>query len=506
MANSSSSSPNADAFENELPSIDEVSIRERRLSKEATHRQSEPYVSGASPFPNQANGQSGGQSFEPSQQGQSSDRRANLSRYKDTFSVDYNPDPDYPAASDDSDLTLVQLANSQPVPPPSESTESNLQERYKKQPAIDPIKVAQAPISVIAIAGSIVVLVGFTLGSLWLTLAGSIVTFVVSLRLLSPTIEEAIGDLSQQQKALFVAIPGLLLGIVGLVYTSGISRPIARWGSGLRWDIISALGDFLGAIGQIFIAVLAVYVAWRQYIISRDLTVQQNLITQQQTIDSYFQGISELVLDDEGLLEDWPQERVIAEARTAAILSSVDESGKAKVLRFLSRSKLLTPLARDQRLGRPILDGLGGYAEDRLGGTRVIDLGVMLAASNLIGTDLRWLDLSDANLIRANLTDCDLVRTNLARAILCDANLTNADVMGARFFYGNLETASPRTRQDRPDFNTGEFTGAVIEGADLSNVQRLSETQRRYCCEWGGSKTRNTIPGGCEGIPNRLGR
>lgn len=379
-------------------------------------------------------------------------------------------------------------------------------ERYKRQPAIDPIKVVQAPVSVVAIAGSIVIIVGLTLGSLWLTLTGSIVTFIVSLRLITPTLQEALSDLSQQQRALFIAIPGLFLGIIGLVYTSGISRPIARWGSGLRWDIISALGDFLGALGQIFIAVLAVYVAWRQYIISRDLTVQQNLITQQQTIDAFFQGISELVLDDEGLLEDWPQERVIAEARTAAILSSVDADGKAKVLRFLSRSKLLTPLARDQRLGRPILDGLGGYAEDRLNGTRVIDIGVMLAASSLANTDLRWLDLSDTNLIRANLTNCDLVRTNFARSILCDATLLDTDIMGVRFFYGELETATPRTRQDTPNYTTGEFTGAVVEGADFTNVQRMSEVQRCYCCAWGGSKTRSTIPGGCEGIPNRLGR
>ena len=499
--NPSANTENTDAFENELPSD--------RLSEEAAqNRNPSRSVRPYRPNGNRPSAQRSGQNFEPYQNGQNPNKRAEAPRYNDSFTVDYNPDPDYPGANDDSDRAPNnQLTNGQPSQlTPLEESENGLQERYKRQPAINPIKVAKAPVSVIAIAGSIVVIVGFTLGSLWLTLAGSIVTFIVSLRLIAPTIEEAIGDLSQQQKALFVAIPGLLLGIVGLIYTSGIARPIARWGSGLRWDIISALGDFLGAIGQIFIAVLAVYVAWRQYIISRDLTVQQNLITQQQTIDSYFQGISELVLDDEGLLEDWPQERVIAEARTAAILSSVDESGKAKVLRFLSRSKLLTPLARDQRLGRPILDGLGGYAEDRLSGTRVIDLGVMLAASNLINTDLRWLDLSDANLIRANLTDCDLVRTNLARAILCDANLTNADIMGAQLFYGNLDTASPRTRKDQPNFNTGEFTGAVIEGADLSNVQRLSEEQRRYCCEWGGSKTRGTIPSGCEDIPNRLGR
>ena len=441
--------------------------------------------------------------------------------HNESFSVDYNPDPDLQADNAEVEthpLSRSQLSSTQPNGAlngtkgtaingnSSSNNKGVVQERYQRQPAINPIQVAKAPISVVAIAGVIVVVVGFTLGSFWLTLAGSLVALIVSLRLMAPTLQEALGDLSQQQRALFVAIPGLLFGLIGLIYTSGISRPIARWGSGLRWDIISALGDFLGAIGQIFIAVLAVYVAWRQYIISRDLTVQQNLITQQQTIDSYFQGISELVLDDEGLLEDWPQERVIAEARTAAILSSVDAGGKAKVLRFLSRSKLLTPLARDQRLGRPILDGLGGYAEDRLGGTRVIDLGVMLAASQLAGTDLRWLDLSEANLIRADLTDCDLVRTNFARAILCDANLTNTDIMGIRLFYGELESATPRTRQDAPDYTTGEFTGAVIEGADLTNVQRLSELQRCYCCAWGGSKTRTTIPGGCEGIPNRLGR
>jgi len=437
------------------------------------------------------------------------------SRYNRTFTADYNPDPDLQA--DNADIETHPLNRAQ-----LNGTSSGMlsmvkkndgsgavngsPERYRRQPAINPIKVAQAPVSVVAIASVIVVVIGFTLSSFWLTLAGSLVAFIVSLRLLAPTLQEALSDLSQQQKALFIAVPGLLIGIVGLFSTSGIARPVARWGSGLRWDIISALGDFLGAIGQIFIAILAVYVAWRQYIISRDLTVQQNLITQQQTIDSYFQGISELVLDDEGLLEDWPQERVIAEARTAAILSSVDADGKAKVLRFLSRSKLLTPLARDQRLGRPILDGFGGYAEDRASGTRVIDLGVMLAAANIMGTDLRWLDLSESNLIRANLADCDLVRTNFARAILCDANFTNTDIMGVRLFYGELETATPRTRQDVPNYTTGEFTGAVVEGADLTNAQRLSEVQRCYCCAWGGSKTRGTIPGGCDGIPNRLGR
>ena len=254
------------------------------------------------------------------------------------------------------------------------------------------------------------------------------------------------------------------------------------------------------------IAILAVYVAWSQYVISKDLTIQQNRITQQQTIDAYFQGISDLALDEEGLLEDWPQERAIAEGRTAAILSSVDGAGKAKILRFLSQSRLLTPIMRDRFLGRPILDGAGGYAEDRVAGVRVVNLGVMLAGADLSGQDLRWTDLSDANLVRANLSHCDLVKANLSRTILYEANLQGTDWKGTRLFYGSVETASPRSRTTPPDYATGARTGAVIENANLTGVQNLSPEQRHYCCAWGGERTRATIPGGCEGIPNQLGR
>jgi uncharacterized protein YjbI with pentapeptide repeats len=382
------------------------------------------------------------------------------------------------------DLDPSDPANTNPLPP-------------------DPAMASASAITVVAVA---VIGLGLATGSFWLTLAGSLVATVVSIRLMWPLVEELLGELSPRQQSLLIAIPGVLVGLVGLLKITGINRAILAWALTLRWDILGALGDFMGAIGQIFIAFLALFVAWRQYVISRDLTQQQNLITQQQTIDAFFQGISELVLDDEGLLEDWPQERIIAEARTAAILSSVDPGGKAKVIRFLSRSKLLTPLRRDNRLGRPILDGRGGYEEDLAQGTRVIDLGAMLAASNLAGTDLRWADLSETNLIRADLRRADLVRTNFARAILYQANLAGADLMEARLFYGDSATATPRTRSGTPDYTTGAHTGAVVEGANFSGVYRLSEEQRHYVCAWGGEGTRATVPGGCGDIPNLLGR
>ncbi|MDZ7955059.1 pentapeptide repeat-containing protein [Nostoc sp. DedQUE09] len=382
-----------------------------------------------------------------------------------------------------------------------------------KQPISKQFTVKPRALLIILIAIAIT-LIGIILNNWIVGIIGTLIALLLSLAILLPWLQEVLDEwFSPQERTLFIAFLGLIVAIIGTIRFTGIGDRLLLLGRQINWDIAGSLAEWFGALGQILIAIIAVYVAWRQYVISKDLTIQQNLltvqqniITQQQTIDSYFQGVSDLVLDEEGLLEDWPQERAIAEGRTAAILSSVDGSGKAKILRFLSRSKLLSPLKRDRLLGRAILDGTGGYAEDRLEGVRVIDLGVMLAAADLSGTDLRWTDLSEANLVRANLSGCDLVKANLSRTILYNANLDGADINGIRLFYGVVDKASPRSRTEPPNYETGEQTGAVIENADFSNVQRMSESARCYCCTWGGEKTRGTIPGGCEGIPNKLGR
>ena len=347
---------------------------------------------------------------------------------------------------------------------------------------------------------------------LWFNIAifgilGSLGALLLSLRVVLDSIRGLINKfLTPSERRNLLAFIGFISAIAALLKYLGFYAGIGNWLNNFKYDEFGSWAEWIGALGQISIAILAVYVAWAQYIISRDLTIQQNRITQQQTIDSYFQGISDLTINDEGLLEDWPQERAIAEGRTAAILSSVDSVGKAKILRFLSQSRLLTPLQRDNRLGRPMLDGAGGYAEDRLHGIRVIDLGVILAGSDLSGQDLRWVDLSDANMVRTNFSHTDLVKANLSRTVLYEANLTAADLKGALLFYGTVETATPRTRSAIPDYKTGEHTGVVVERANLSQVKRLNEEQRYYLCAWCGEKSRGTIPGGCEGIPNKLGR
>jgi uncharacterized protein YjbI with pentapeptide repeats len=371
--------------------------------------------------------------------------------------------------------------------------------------AADPAVTRRISTAVVLLSTIGLTILGLVWNNTWILLAASSVALLISLRVLWLPIKTGFINLAASQSGLWL-IAGFstviaLIGLFDALEYPWIKQILAQ----ADWNAIGALGEVFGALGQILIALLAVYVAWRQYVIEKDLTTQQNTITQQQTIDSYFQGISDLVLDEEGLLEDWPQERAIAEGRTAAIISSVDAGGKSKIIRFLSRARLLTPLRRDQRLGRAILDGKGGYEEDRAHGVRVIDLGITLAGADLSHTDLRWTDLSGTNLIRANLNGCDLVKANLSRTILVEAKLRGADLNGTRLFYGKAEAASPRSRTEPPNYRTGEHTGAVIENADLTGATQLSPEQRYYCCAWGGTKTRRTVPGGCGGVPNKLG-
>jgi uncharacterized protein YjbI with pentapeptide repeats len=411
-------------------------------------------------------------------------------------STNGNSNPDSQSSSSLDNQTQQQ---SQPI-----STSRHFIINPKKKTFAQQLNLSQSQLIAIALG---VMGIGLFLNLSWLGIIGSISALLFSLgAVITGAYDLWIKLLTPQERKNLLAFLGFTLAIAGLLKYLGLYNQISEWLANFKYDEFGSWAEWIGALGQISIAILAVYVAWAQYVISRDLTIQQNRITQQQTIDAYFQGISDLALNEEGLLEDWPQERAIAEGRTAAIMSSVDASGKSKILRFLSQARLLTPLKRDSLLGRAILDGSGSYAEDRPYGVRVIDLGVILAGANLAAQDLRWTDLSEANMVRTNLTRCDLVKANLSRTILYDANLSGADLKGTRLFYGSAETASPRSRTEVPNYETGEYTGAVIERTNLTEVRRISEEQRYYLCAWGGEKTRMTIPGGCEGIPNLLGR
>ncbi len=355
---------------------------------------------------------------------------------------------------------------------------------------------------------ALITLLSLVLGFSWLALAAALVSLVLSLVHLAPPLWSQLrARLDDQATVQTVALLTLLLALVTLSVLLGWWDPLVRIYRSGDWEAIGAIGEgVIGAFGQILVAFVALLIAWRQFQVDQRLTTQQNRITQGQTIDSFIQGISELISDEDGLLEDWPLERMLAEGRLAAVLGSIESQGKARILRFLSHARLLTPLRRDHRLGRAILDGEGNYEEDRLTGVPVINLHQVLRGVDLSGTDLRGIDFNGADLRGTNLSSCDLSEANLAGTNLCGVNLDGAKVEGTRFFFGQPATATPADGQRAVNLESGEGSGAQVINANFSDLRQLDDEARLYLASWSGPRSRKTLPGGVKGIPNRLER
>ena len=340
-----------------------------------------------------------------------------------------------------------------------------------------------------------------------LILAGGLLLVVLALlQLLPPLWRQLSGRLDDAPTARLLAAVALVVAALVIPLGLGWLDPLFQMFRSGNWEAIGALGEgVVGAFGQIMVASVALLIAWRQVLVDQRLTTQQNRITQAQTIDSFIHGISELISDEEGMLEDWPLERMLAEGRLSAVFGSIDKDGKARVLRFLSHAKLLTPLKRDYRLGRAILDGEGSYEEDRAAGVPVIRLQQLLKGVDLSGTDLRGVDFNGADLRGADLSFCDLTGANLAGTNMAGANLEQARLEDCRLFYGRPQTATPRLGSAAFDLTTGAGTGAVVENVNLSSTRLLDPQSHHYLATWSGPRSRSTLPGGTKGVPSQLG-
>lgn len=340
-----------------------------------------------------------------------------------------------------------------------------------------------------------------------LILAGGLLLLVLALlQLLPPLWRQLSGRLDDAPTARVLAAVALVVAALVIPLGLGWLDPLFQLFRSGNWEAIGALGEgVVGAFGQIMVASVALLIAWRQVLVDQRLTTQQNRITQAQTIDSFIHGISELISDEEGMLEDWPLERMLAEGRLSAVFGSIDKDGKARVLRFLSHAKLLTPLKRDYRLGRAILDGEGSYEEDRAAGVPVIRLQQLLKGVDLSGTDLRGVDFNGADLRGADLSFCDLTGANLAGTNLAGANLEQARLEECRLFYGRPQTATPRLGSAPFDLATGAGTGAVVENVNLASARLLDPQSHHYLATWSGPRSRSTLPGGTKGVPSQLG-
>ena len=351
-------------------------------------------------------------------------------------------------------------------------------------------------------------LVGLAIGNRLLSIAAAGLLGLLALGLLLPALlrlaQKQLGEVSSLR---VLALLGLLLASITLPLALGWLDPYLQLWRQANWEAIGAIGEgVVGAFGQVMVALVALLVAWQQVRVDLRLTGQQNRITQAQTIDNFIQGISQMIVDEEGLLEDWPMERLLAEGRLAAVLASIDADGKARILRFLSHSLLLSPLRRDMRLGRAILNGQGSYELDWQAGVPVVRLHAMLRGADLSRCDLRGVDLHDADLRGTNFSGSDLSDARLMGSDLSGANLEQCCLDGTRFFFGRPQTATPVSVETDRDLVTGAGSGAIVQQINLRGARRLDPQQHYYLASWSGKRSRATLPGGTRGVTSQLDR
>ncbi len=303
----------------------------------------------------------------------------------------------------------------------------------------------------------------------------------------------------------------------------------------MNWDAIGALGQLVGAVGSVLIALIAVYIATRQWLDSKRISLEQKEMTQDierkneaakleqerivraQSLDSYFDGISTLLLrDEDGVLTETAKN--LTKGRTDSILKILKSDEKRNLIAFLYGSGLISRNGSDEPpvvrlsgsdLSQVELNGIdlrkAGFAGTNLNGAQVVEAdlgqsdlrGANLSQANLTGTDLSSCDLhgaiaDGANFCGVDLSDSDLSGADLRRADLSGADLTFANLSGSNLRGANLAGANLNSANlSGANLHEARLVGANlsdtgltnligIEDADFSDAQNLSDEGREY--------------------------
>ena len=248
---------------------------------------------------------------------------------------------------------------------------------------------------------------------------------------------------------------------------------------------VGALAEIAGATGSIAIAAVAVYVGIRQWVDGKRISREQRELTEEierkseaakleqdriiraQSPDSYFDGISTLLLrDEDGIFTDTA--RSLTKGRTDAILKILKADEKRNLIAFLYGSGLISSNGD----GEPAMVALSGsdLSEVELNGTALPNAGFGMAnlrgasikEADLDGVDLRWADLSEADLTGSDLSLANLHGVIAPGAILSGVDLSHAVLSGADLRGADLSGS---------DLTSTDLSGSNLHGADLRDAK-----------------------------------
>ncbi len=182
---------------------------------------------------------------------------------------------------------------------------------------------------------------------------------------------------------------------------------------------------------------------------------------QEEALQAYLDQMSGLLLErDLRASEEGSEVRMLARARTLAVLERVEPGREREVVEFL----IETGLVQSEGTSEPIISlHAADLRHAELSGIELS--GADLSGADLTGAHLRYADLSATDLSNANLTCGEPTYRDPDCADLVGANLKSADLSGAYLMGANLEDAEGLTEAQL------EQT-ALLEGATMPNGQK----------------------------------
>ena len=203
----------------------------------------------------------------------------------------------------------------------------------------------------------------------------------------------------------------------------------------------------------LFIPVTIALIAslFTQYQNTRERDIE-NLRAERAMVESYLEHIGILLLEEDLREADVGSDvRLLARARTIAVLDGVSKDRKVRLLEFLSETNLIR------------YEGTGIQREPPVISLRFADLRdlPLVKRAILSNTDLDRAELTGANMDNVKLTD-----TNLPRADLSGADLSGADLSGANLSSAVLSNAKGVSCQQAEG---GEKGAESLDGATMPN-------------------------------------
>ncbi len=154
----------------------------------------------------------------------------------------------------------------------------------------------------------------------------------------------------------------------------------------------------------------------------------------------------------------------VARARTLAVLSQQDASGRGAILQFLYTSELVAGERPRLPLSYACLNGVQlreAYLKE-----------INLNDASLLQADLSRAYLREAHLIRGQLAEAQLPGANLWHAVLWDTNLSYADLQEASLVGADLSRADlSEANLHLANLHSATLWNALLRGADLSGAQ-----------------------------------